>query len=103
MYAIVKCSGQQLKVVKGDVITADRVVGDVGSKITLDVMLLADGANITVGSPLVAGAKVEAEVVEHKLGTKVLVFKMRRRQNYRRLKGHRSRQTVLKITSISAK
>ncbi|MFZ2587433.1 MAG: 50S ribosomal protein L21 [Alphaproteobacteria bacterium] len=103
MYAIVKCSGQQLKVAKGDVITADRVVGDVGSKVMLDVLLLADGSAITVGSPLVAGAKVEAEVVEHKLGTKVIVFKMRRRQNYRRTKGHRSRQTILKITNISAK
>lgn len=103
MYAIVKCSGQQVKVAKGDTITADRVVGDVGSKITLDVLLLADGEKITVGTPLVAGAKVEAEVVEHKRGTKVLVFKMRKRQNYRRLKGHRQEQTVLKITGISAK
>lgn len=103
MYAIVKCSGQQLKVAKGDTIVADRLAGDVGSKVSLEVLLLGDGDKITVGTPLVAGAKVEAEVVEHKRGKKVIIFKMKRRQNYRRRKGHRQDQTVLKITGISAK
>lgn len=103
MYAIVKCSGQQLKVAKGDTIVADRMAGDVGSKVMLDVLLLGDGDKITVGTPLVGGAKVEAEVVEHKRSKKVVVFKMKRRQNYRRRKGHRQDQTVLKIVGISAK
>ncbi|MCP5405490.1 MAG: 50S ribosomal protein L21 [Pseudomonadaceae bacterium] len=103
MYAIVKCSGQQLKVAKGDVIVADRVHGDVGSTVKLDVLLLADGDKMTVGTPLVGGASVSAEVVEHKRGKKVIIFKMKRRQNYRRTKGHRQEQTVLKITGINAK
>lgn len=103
MYAIVKCGGQQLKVAQGDVITINQVSGDAGSSVNLDVLMVVDGANVKVGTPLLAGATVAAEVVEHKRGKKVMVFKMRRRKNYRRTKGHRQELTVLKITGINVK
>jgi large subunit ribosomal protein L21 len=103
MYAIIKCGGQQLKVAKGDVITVNQMQGDVGSTIKLDQVILLGGDKVTVGTPTVAGASVEAQVVEHKRGEKVIVFKMRRRKNYRRTRGHRQELTVLKITGISAK
>ena len=103
MYAIIKCGGQQLKVAKGDVITVNLMAGDVGSTIKLDQVILLGGDKVTVGTPTVAGASVSAQVVEHKRGEKVIVFKMRRRKNYRRTRGHRQELTVLKITGIDAK
>lgn len=103
MYAIVKCGGQQIKVAKGDVIAVNRMEGEVGKTLTLSDVLLVGGDKVLVGSPTVAGASVSAEVVEHKRGEKVLVFKMRRRKNYRRTRGHRQELTVLKITGINAK
>jgi len=66
-----------------------------------DVLMVADGAATTLGTPMIAGAEVTATVVEHKQGDKVLVFKKRRRHNYRRKRGHRQPQTVLRITDIS--
>ena len=104
MYAIVKCGGKQIKVTTGDVVAVEKLAGDVGHKIELaDVLLLADGDKITVGTPLVQGAKVLAEVAGHSRTRKVLVFKKKRRQNYRRKNGHRQHVTTLKITGISAK
>lgn len=104
MYAIVKCGGKQLKVAKGDQINVELQAVDAGAKITLaDVMLIADGEKITVGSPLVAGAKVLCEVVSHGKGPKVIAFKKRRRQNSRRKIGHRQPFSVLKITGIEVK
>lgn len=104
MYAIVKCGGKQLKVAKGDQINVELQAVDAGSKVTLaDVLLVADGEKITVGSPLVSGAKVLAEVVSHGRGPKVISFKKRRRQNSRRKIGHRQPFSVLKITGIEVK
>jgi large subunit ribosomal protein L21 len=104
MYAIVKCGGQQVKVAAGDKITVEKLEIAVGGTVKLDnVMLVASGASITVGTPLIAGASVTAEVLEQKRGEKILVFKKRRRQNYRRRQGHRQSLTVLKITAINAK
>lgn len=103
MYAIIKCGGQQLKVAKGDVITVNLMEADVGSTLKLDQVIMLGGDKVTVGSPLVSGASVSAEVVEHKRGAKVIVFKMRRRKNYRRTRGHRQELTVLKITGINTK
>lgn len=103
MYAIIKCGGQQLKVAKGDVIAVNRMDGEVGKSLTFGDVLLIGGDKVLVGSPTVAGASVTADVVEHKRGEKVIVFKMRRRKNYRRTRGHRQELTVLKITGINAK
>jgi large subunit ribosomal protein L21 len=103
MYAIVKTGGKQLKVSKGDKITVDRIDAEVGKKVTLeDVLLVNDGGKLTVGAPLVSGAKVTAKVAEQTRGKKVIVFKKKRRQNYRRKKGHRQDFTVLTVESIEA-
>lgn len=102
MYAIIKTGGKQVKVAKGDVINVDRIESKAGDKVSLDnVMMVVDGANTTVGTPLVEGASVSASVVEQIRDKKIIVFKKKRRQNYRRKKGHRQYLTVLKIEEIS--
>lgn len=109
MYAIVKSGGKQLKVSVGTVVRVELLSKDgealqAGAKVNLgEVLMLADGDKITVGTPLVAGASVAAEVVEQTRDAKIIVFKKRRRQNYRRKLGHKQHITVLKITGISAK
>ena len=103
MYAVIRTGGKQYKVAKDDVIVVETVPAEAGATVTLDeVLLVADGTATTVGTPMVSGAEVTATVVEHKKGDKVLIFKKRRRHNYRRKIGHRQPLTVLKITGISA-
>ncbi len=104
MYAVIRTGGKQYRVAKDDVITVETVPAEAGASVTLDEVLLVggEGATTTIGTPMVAGAAVTAEVVEHKLGDKVLIFKKRRRHNYRRKNGHRQPLTVLKITGITA-
>jgi large subunit ribosomal protein L21 len=103
MYAVIRTGGKQYKVAKDDVIVVETVPAEAGASVTLgEVLLVADGAATTVGTPTVAGAEVTATVVEHKKGDKILIFKKRRRHNYRRKNGHRQPLTVLKITGISA-
>lgn len=94
-YAIFSTGGKQYRVKTGDIIKVEKLNAD--GKIEFDQVLMVGG---TVGNPLVAGAKVVAEVLEHKRNDKILVFKKKRRQNYRRTKGHRQNITVLKITDI---
>ena len=102
MYAVIRTGGKQYRVTKDDVIVVETVAAEAGATVTLgEVLLVADGAATTVGTPMVSGAEVTATVVEHKLGDKVLIFKKRRRHNYRRKIGHRQPLTVLKITGIS--
>src|SRR4051812_44626121 len=99
MFAVIQTGGKQYKVAQDDVITVERLVGDAGSKIELGAVLaVSDGATLRVGSPLVPGAMVTAEVVEQTRGPKLIVFKKRRRQNSRRKNGHRQDLTVIKIT-----
>jgi large subunit ribosomal protein L21 len=101
MFAVIQTGGKQYKVAQNDVITVERLAGDAGAKIELGAVLaVSDGATLQVGSPLVPGAKVLAEVVEQTRGPKVIIFKKRRRQNSRRKNGHRQDLTVLKITSV---
>ena len=103
MYAVIRTGGKQYKVAKDDVIVVETVAGEPGAAVTLDqVLLVGDAGATTIGSPMVAGAAVTATVVEHKLGDKVLIFKKKRRHNYRRKNGHRQHHTVLKITGIVA-
>jgi large subunit ribosomal protein L21 len=102
MFAVIQTGGKQYKVAQNDVITVERLSGDAGTTIELgDVLAVSDGATLQVGSPLVPGAKVTAEVVEQTRGPKVIIFKKRRRQNSRRKNGHRQDLTVLKITSVT--
>jgi large subunit ribosomal protein L21 len=103
MLAVIKAQGKQFKVAQGDTLTVDRMVGEAGAKISLgEVLMLIDGGKTTVGKPLVAGAKVEAEIVDHSRGDKIKVFKKRRRKNFHRTRGHRQELTTVKITAIKA-
>lgn len=101
MYAVIKTGGKQYRVAKDDVIQVERLQADVGGRIDVaEVLMIGDGDNTTIGAPLVADAKVVAEVVEQARGEKILVFKKKRRKNHRRLNGHRQELTVLRITDI---
>jgi len=103
MFAVIRTGGKQYKVAKDDVITVEKLPGEPGATVTLDdVLMLGDGASATTGTPRLAGASVTAEVVEQMRSDKVLVFKKRRRHNYRRKNGHRQALTVLKVIGISA-
>jgi large subunit ribosomal protein L21 len=104
MYAVIKTGGKQYRVAAGDKLKVEKLAGDVGSSITLDkVLLVADGDNVTVGAPLVAGATVQATVVSHGRGDKVTIFKMRRRKHYRKTQGHRQSFTEIQIGDIAVK
>ncbi|MDF1687880.1 MAG: large subunit ribosomal protein L21 [Parvibaculaceae bacterium] len=104
MYAVIKTGGKQYKVAKDDVITVEKLVAEAGTTVELAEVLMigGEGADVTIGSPLIKGATVTAEVVEQSRAKKVLVFKKKRRQNYRRKAGHRQHQTLLKITNIAS-
>ncbi len=102
MYAIVETSGKQYRVEPGATIVVDRVDAEEGASITLDRVLLVAGDEIKVGAPTVEGAKVEAKVVDHHLGDKVLTFKYRRRHRTRRKVGFRHSHTTLEIVGIEA-
>ena len=103
MFAVIKAQGKQFKVAQGDTLTIDRLPGKAGAKVALgEVLMIVDGANLSVGKSLGSGAKVEAEIVEHGRDDKIIVFKKRRRQGYQRTRGHRQHQTTVKITAISA-
>ena len=97
MYAVIKTGGKQYRVAKDDVITIERLKGDAGEKITFDqVLMVGDKA----GTPLVAGAAVQGEIVEQARGDKIIVFKKKRRKDYKRTAGHRQDLTVVKITDV---
>jgi large subunit ribosomal protein L21 len=101
MFAIVKTGGKQYRVGPGDQIVVERIAGEVGAEIALSqVLALSDGETSAIGSPTVADASVRARIVQQPRGTKVLVFKKKRRKNYRRKRGHRQELTVLKIEAI---
>ena len=102
MYAVIRTGGKQYKVAKDDVIVVEKLDAEPGAAITLgDVLMVGGDAGITVGKPTVAGATVTAEVVAQGKGEKVIIFKKKRRHNYRRKRGHRQPQTTLKITGIA--
>jgi large subunit ribosomal protein L21 len=101
MYAVIKTGGKQYKVAKNDVILVEKLPGEAGAAVELDeVLLVGDDKGQTVGSPLVDGAHVAATVLEQTRGEKIIVFKKKRRKDYRRKAGHRQDLTALKITDI---
>jgi large subunit ribosomal protein L21 len=101
MYAIVEMAGQQFKVAKDQKVYVHRLQEEEGKKVTFDqVLLLADGTNITVGAPAIDGAAVEAKVIKHLKGDKVIVFKKKRRKGYQKKNGHRQSLTEIIIESI---
>lgn len=101
MFAVIQTGGKQYRVAEGDRLRVEKLAGDVGSKVTFDKVLLVGGESVKVGTPLVSGAKVSAEIVAQARDKKVIVFKFRRRKNYRRKQGHRQPFTELKITGVS--
>jgi large subunit ribosomal protein L21 len=103
MFAVIRTGGKQYKVAKDDVIAVEKLAGEPGATVELgEVLMVGDGAAVSAGTPLVAGASVSATLVEHRLADKIIVFKKQKRKNYRRKRGHRQRQTVLRITEINA-
>jgi large subunit ribosomal protein L21 len=102
MFAVIRTGGKQYRVASGDVIIVEKLAGEVGSSVTLgEVLLAGEGGDAKLGDAL-KGVAVTAEIVEQRLGDKIIVFKKRRRHNYRRKRGHRQRETVLRVTGIDA-
>ncbi len=103
MHAVIKTGGKQYRVAEGDVLEIERLVAEPGQTLTFeDVLAVGDGADLQVGAPTVAGARVEVEVLEQTRGDKIIIFKKKRRQNYRRRTGHRQNLTVVRVTGIAA-
>jgi large subunit ribosomal protein L21 len=101
MYAVVTTGNRQYRVSTGDTIEVQKLTGAVGETVALtDVQMVGQGADVTVGAPVVAGARVEAQIVAQKRGPKIIIFKHRRRKGYRRKQGHRQSLTALRITGI---
>lgn len=100
-YAIFEAGGRQFRAEAGDSIRMPLMNGDPGTKITFDqVLLTADGDKVKTGQPMVTGAKVLGEIVEHGKERKIYVFKFKRRKNYKRKTGHRQQYTEVKITDL---
>jgi large subunit ribosomal protein L21 len=102
MYAVFKTGSKQYRVEKGDKLRVEKLAGGVGDPVTFDDVLLVNGEALQLGKPTVSGAKVEAKIVSQGLGPKIIIFKFRRRKNYRRKRGHRQPFTALEITNIVA-
>ena len=103
MYAVIKTGGKQYKVEAGATLKVEKLLGEVGSKVVIDkVLMIADGESTTIGAPLIAGATVNATVVSHGRADKVMIFKFRRRKHYRKTQGHRQSFTEIQIGEILA-
>ncbi len=103
MYAVIKTGGKQYKVVAGERLKVEKIVGDVGATVVIDkVLMISDDANTTIGAPLIAGATVSATVLSHGRADKVIIFKFRRRKHYRKTQGHRQSFTEIQIGEILA-
>ena len=102
MYAVIKTGGKQYKVSVGDKLKVEQIPADIDSTIELsEVLMIADGDAVKVGTPLVAGAKVTATVIAHGRGEKIRIFKMRRRKHYQKRQGHRQNFTEIRIDAIA--
>ena len=102
MYAVIKTGGKQHKVVVGEKLKVELIPAEIGSKITLsEVLMVANGENVVIGSPVVSGATVEATVIAQGRHKKIRIFKMQRRKHYQRRMGHRQYYTELQIEAIN--
>ena len=99
-YAVIRTGGKQYRVEPGSLIRVEKLAGDVGSTVQFGEVLLAGGDTIRIGTPLVEGVTVRGEIVSHARDRKVLIFKKKRRKNYRRRRGHRQSLTTVKVTEI---
>jgi large subunit ribosomal protein L21 len=102
VYAIVRSGGTQQKVAVGDVIEIDKVTNGVGDSVTLPVLLLVDGDDVTADADRLAGASVTAEVLGATKGPKITILKYKNKTGYRKRQGHRQKYTQVKVTDISA-
>jgi large subunit ribosomal protein L21 len=102
MFAVVRTGGKQYKVASGDVLSIEKVAGEVGAELKIGEVLLIGGETVKTGAPLVDGASVTAEILRQGKGEKVIAFKKKRRKNTHRKRGHRQSFTEIKITAISA-
>ena len=101
MYAVIKTGGKQYRVQTGDLIVVDKLAGEPGAKVAFDqVLMIADGEAVIVGAPVISGASVSATLIETRKGDKIKVFKKIRRQGYRRTRGHRQQESVLRVVGI---
>ena len=102
MYAVIKTGGKQYKVAAGEKLKVEKLEVAEGGKVVFDkILMLSNGETVTIGSPLVAGAVVNATVVSHGRGDKVMIFKFRRRKHYRKTQGHRQSYTEVMISDIN--
>ena len=103
MYAVIRSGGKQYKVSKDDIISVEKLTAEAGDKISIDeVLMISEKDNLILGDPIIKGATVNAEVLEQTRAKKIIVFKKKRRQNYRRKNGHQQNLTTLKIVDIKA-
>ncbi len=100
MFAVIKAGARQYKVSKGDLLTVDYQVGKVGESLVFDHVLMLGGEKTVVGAPVIQGAKVQATVKEHTRGPRCVIFKYKRRKNYKKTRSHRQPQTVVEISEI---
>lgn len=101
MYAVIQTGGKQYRVTAGDIIEVEKLEGKVGDTLKIDHILSVSGDKMVIGTPKVEGALVEAQIISQEKADKVLIFKKKRRHNYRRLNGHRQQITVLHILSVA--
>ena len=102
MYAVIKTGGKQYKVAAGEKIKVEQIAAEVGQEIAIDqVLAVGNGADLKIGTPLVAGASVKATVVAHGKHDKVRIFKLRRRKHYKKSQGHRQTFTELEISAVN--
>lgn len=103
MYAVIKTGGKQYRVVAGEKLKIEQIPAEVGAEITLDqVLMVGEGETVSIGTPLVASAKVTATVLAQGRHDKIRIFKMRRRKHYQKHQGHRQHYTEIRIDGISA-
>lgn len=101
MYAVIKAGGHQYRVQEGDKITIDRLEGEPGDKVTFGEVLMVGGEKVSFGAPLLSGASVEATISSQKRNDKIVVFKYKRRKNYKRTRGHKQPVTLVQINKIN--
>jgi large subunit ribosomal protein L21 len=102
MYAVVKSGGKEYRVSKGDLIRVEKLEGKAGDQVVIrDVLMVSDEGNVQLGTPQLTNAVVTGKIVQEAKGKKVLIYKMKRRKNYRRTKGHRQTYTYLRVEDIS--
>jgi len=102
MYAVVKTGGKEYRISQGDLIRVEKMEGKVGDQVTMkDILMVSHEGQVQVGNPLVANAVITGEIVQQVKGKKVLIYKMKRRKNYRRTKGHRQTYTYVRVNDIS--